>query len=145
MPRDRFLAQAIELAGGPAAVAAAFGISSQAVSQWLRCPAPRTLELARLCEGRITRQQLRPDLYPDEPARAHALSLDSYLRAHRVDAAEFAATLSAQGCRVSRSTISRLRRGGQLPSPELAQAIEEITGGAVTAASLLAPAPERAA
>lgn len=68
--RDPILLEAIRLAGGPAAVGAALDITREAVQQWKRCPAERVIQLERLIEGQITRQELRPDLYPPENAAA---------------------------------------------------------------------------
>lgn len=56
------LRRAIEKAGGPTAVGRLFGISSQAVSQWERCPPPRVLALAHA--SGVPPHELRPDLYP---------------------------------------------------------------------------------
>lgn len=61
---------AVDAAGGPAKVAAAFGITSQAVSQWVQCPDRRAIALERLCESKVTRHDLRPDLYPQDEAAA---------------------------------------------------------------------------
>ena len=66
MARDPILLEAIKLGGGPGAVGAVLGISREAVQQWRRCPAERVIQLERVIGGRITRQQLRPDLYPAE-------------------------------------------------------------------------------
>ena len=64
MARDPKLLDAIRFAGGAARVGVALGISREAVQQWRRCPAERVLQLEKLIEGQITRQELRPDLYP---------------------------------------------------------------------------------
>jgi DNA-binding transcriptional regulator YdaS (Cro superfamily) len=63
------VAQAVALGGGPSIVAAALGISQQAVSLWIKngkCPAERVIALERICASQVTRYQLRPDLYPLE-------------------------------------------------------------------------------
>lgn len=76
--RDEALARVVELVGGPAAVARLLRISSQAVSQWRRAPAERVLELERATVDpdtqlpRVTRHELRPDLYPAEESRLAA-------------------------------------------------------------------------
>ena len=62
--RDKALLRAIEAAGGAGALARALGISQPAVSQMNRCPAERTLAVEAACGGRVTRHELRPDLYP---------------------------------------------------------------------------------
>jgi hypothetical protein len=61
------LPDAIARAGGTAMVGRAFGITSQAVSQWSRCPADRARKLAELAG--VHPYQIRPDLY-DPPATA---------------------------------------------------------------------------
>ena len=41
------------------------GVSQAAVSQWLRkVPAERVLAIERATDGKVTRHELRPDLYP---------------------------------------------------------------------------------
>jgi len=50
------------------ALAAALGVSYQAVHKWRRVPAHRVLEIERL-RG-ISRTTLRPDLYPPEERAA---------------------------------------------------------------------------
>lgn len=67
---EEALKNAIATAGGPAALGRALGISSQAVSQWERAPAERVLEIERAVQGRVTRHELRPDLYPSEETAA---------------------------------------------------------------------------
>lgn len=57
--------------GGNGRLADALGISPAAVSQWRKCPATRVIAVERATEGRVTRHDLRPDLYPeDEPSVA---------------------------------------------------------------------------
>ena len=56
--------RAIKLAGGNNALARKLGIKPQAVSQWKRVPVERVLEIEGLTE--MTREQLRPDIYPVE-------------------------------------------------------------------------------
>lgn len=57
--------RAVELLGGVRATAAAMGVSPAAVVKWkrTRVPAERVLELERAVESRVTRYQLRPDVY----------------------------------------------------------------------------------
>lgn len=50
--------------GGQAAVAAACGVTSQAVGQWRRVPPERVLDVARASGWQVTPHHLRPDLYP---------------------------------------------------------------------------------
>src|SRR5258706_10221448 len=62
--RDNALEKAILQAGGVAALARAINVTPQAISQWDRVPAERTLAVERATEGKISRHELRPDLYP---------------------------------------------------------------------------------
>jgi len=62
--KDTALLHAIDVAGGPGVVAEKFGISKQAVSLWKRCPVRRAIDLEQLTNGVVTRQRLRPDIYP---------------------------------------------------------------------------------
>ena len=66
------LQKAIEAAGGVCALARKLKITSQAISQWERVPAERALAVERAVNGAVTRYELRPDLYPREPAREAA-------------------------------------------------------------------------
>lgn len=65
--------RAADLLGGQSALARQLSldpteaITPQAVSLWCRTgrvPAERVLDIERLTEGRVTRHELRPDLYP---------------------------------------------------------------------------------
>lgn len=60
----------IAQAGGPRLVGRMFDppISSQAVSQWAQVPAARCLVIEAKTQGRVTRHELRPDLYGPAPA-----------------------------------------------------------------------------
>ncbi|TAL01394.1 MAG: pyruvate, phosphate dikinase, partial [Rhodospirillaceae bacterium] len=64
--RDEALDRAISEAGGVAALARAINVTSQAISQWERVPAERALAVEAATSGKVTRQQLRPDLYPKD-------------------------------------------------------------------------------
>lgn len=64
------LKRAIEAVGGPGALAAAVGISAQAVSQWDEVPPLRVLAVERV--SGVSRHELRPDLYPMEPTPPEA-------------------------------------------------------------------------
>lgn len=79
--RDEALERAIEAAGGVAALARFINdnspeeqhLTSQAISQWATCPPSRVLIVERASADqagapRVTRQQLRPDMYPSEQA-----------------------------------------------------------------------------
>lgn len=65
------LAKAIEIAGGQSALAVAIGTKQQNVWWWLNrkraVPAEFVLPIERATSGRVSRHELRPDLYPSEP------------------------------------------------------------------------------
>ena len=62
--RDDALERAITQVGGVAALARAINVTPQAVSQWDRVPAGRALAVEKATDGKISRHDLRPDLYP---------------------------------------------------------------------------------
>jgi DNA-binding transcriptional regulator YdaS (Cro superfamily) len=70
---DTAIAQAGRIIGGPTKMAQRLGVltgrplTSQAVSNWFRTgrvSAAWAIPIETLTEGKITRNQLRPDLYP---------------------------------------------------------------------------------
>lgn len=79
--RDEALERAIEAAGGVTALARFINehspedqhLTTQAISQWATCPPPRVLLVERATSDqagapRVTRHELRPDIYPSEQA-----------------------------------------------------------------------------
>lgn len=58
--------KACDEAGGVNALAAALGIKRQAFYQWPRVPPERVLPIEHATNGKVTRHQMRPDLYPLE-------------------------------------------------------------------------------
>jgi transcriptional repressor of cell division inhibition gene dicB len=71
--------RAFELLGGPSAVARLFPdengkpLTPWAVSKWRRrVPAERVLRIEELTEGKVSRYELRPDIYGESPKRAAA-------------------------------------------------------------------------
>ena len=63
--------KAVSIIGSQSAVARLFGIKPQAVQLWCssgRVPAERVIEIEKATNGEVTRQELRPDLYPEETA-----------------------------------------------------------------------------
>jgi DNA-binding transcriptional regulator YdaS (Cro superfamily) len=64
--RDAALEHAIQAAGGAAELARALGITVQSISEWKRCPPRRAIEVERATKGIVSRNRLRPDLYPIE-------------------------------------------------------------------------------
>lgn len=64
------LQRAIEAAGGLTRLAERIGVSPQVVSNWRSrgIPADRVLAVERASDGKVSRSELRPDLYPLESA-----------------------------------------------------------------------------
>ncbi|MGH8523807.1 MAG: transcriptional regulator, partial [Gammaproteobacteria bacterium] len=65
------LRMAIELLGSQAALARCVGIRPQAVQQWAikgRVPAARCLSVEQATRGRVSRYDLRPDVFGPEPS-----------------------------------------------------------------------------
>jgi TorA maturation chaperone TorD len=90
--RDQALERAIEAAGGVRALARAVGVSQPAISTWKRVPADRVLSVESLTG--VSRSELRPDLYPQEPiiVEAAAVAIDE-LDAARADEFELIGAL----------------------------------------------------
>lgn len=63
---QKALKRAIKICGGPSATGRMLGITKQAVDDWAICPPSRAIPLEVATQGQVTRQQLRPDLYPPE-------------------------------------------------------------------------------
>lgn len=61
------LQRALGLIGGPTKAARAAGCTPQAVDQWQVCPPGRVLSIETATEGKVTRYQLRPDIYGEAP------------------------------------------------------------------------------
>lgn len=72
--------KAVIAVGGQGALARAIGVTTQAVHQWVKkgcVPAQRVLAVEAAVGGKVTRHELRPDLYPPEPLlHEHQESLD---------------------------------------------------------------------
>lgn len=64
---DPVVLKAIEKAGGTAALALWLGIQAPSIYSWRRIPAERVLAV-EAATG-ISRHELRPDIYPEEPQR----------------------------------------------------------------------------
>ncbi|HMM73696.1 MAG TPA: Cro/CI family transcriptional regulator [Rhodocyclaceae bacterium] len=69
-PREA-LQTAIRIAGGKSAAAEALGISRQAIWKWDVAPIERVADLERLAKGKITRFELRPDIFGTQPGASH--------------------------------------------------------------------------
>ena len=57
------LQKAIELSGGYSALARKLGISKQAVWQWQKVPDDRVADVEKATGRRVSRAELRPDLF----------------------------------------------------------------------------------
>lgn len=66
--RDTALEKAITAAGGTASLARTINVTPQAISQWERVPAERVIAVEEATGGKVTRSDLRPDLYPGDGA-----------------------------------------------------------------------------
>lgn len=60
-------AKAIAIVGSQAELARLLKIKRQSIRAQKMCPWNRVLELEKLTGGKVTRYQLRPDIYPREP------------------------------------------------------------------------------
>lgn len=61
--------RAVLYAGGQSNLAREIGLKPQAVQRWCKSgkvPAERVLDVERVVAARVTRYELRPDLYPQE-------------------------------------------------------------------------------
>lgn len=73
MDKATALERAITFAGSQAALAKSLGVKPQYVWNWLnrdgKVPAEQVIPIEVATEGKVTRHELRPDLYPeDQPA-----------------------------------------------------------------------------
>jgi DNA-binding transcriptional regulator YdaS (Cro superfamily) len=59
------LAYAINALGGTGATGRALGVTAQAISQWDICPPLQCRRLEKACLRKVTRYQLRPDVFGD--------------------------------------------------------------------------------
>jgi DNA-binding transcriptional regulator YdaS (Cro superfamily) len=60
--------KAVDASGGTSKLAAKLGVSQPVVSNWKKrgVPANRVLAVEAATDGKVTRHELRPDLYPQE-------------------------------------------------------------------------------
>ena len=65
--RDPVLGRAISFLGGLRATGKALGVSFQAVGQWNRVPARWAIPLEAATGGKITRYEIRPDIFGPPP------------------------------------------------------------------------------
>ena len=64
--------RAIQIVGTLTAFARQVGVSPQVVTHWRKrgIPAERVIEIERVTAGKVSRHELRPDLYPIAKERA---------------------------------------------------------------------------
>ncbi len=60
--------RAADLVGGVPALADMLGVKRQTFYQWQRVPAERVLQIETATQGKLTRHEMRPDLYPQGEA-----------------------------------------------------------------------------
>lgn len=60
---DDVIKKVVDVVGTKIAIARHLGITKGAVSQWTTIPAEHVLAIEKLTGGRVTRYELRPDLY----------------------------------------------------------------------------------
>jgi len=62
------VAKAAEIVGSLTKLAEKLGVSRPALYQWRKVPAERVIALETASGGKVTRHEIRPDLYPLETA-----------------------------------------------------------------------------
>lgn len=67
-PNATPLERAILTVGSATALGRILGITCHAIAQWKRVPAVHVLKIERATDGKVSRHELRPDLYPLEAA-----------------------------------------------------------------------------
>lgn len=70
--KDAALQHAIAVAGGPAKLAKALGITIQAVSDWKKCPPRRAIAVERATGGVVTRERLCPMVFSERDPKRQA-------------------------------------------------------------------------
>lgn len=64
------LKEAIAIMGGQVKFAKKLGLAQQTISAWVttfkRAPAKHAISIEKMTKGKVTRHQLRPDIYPFE-------------------------------------------------------------------------------
>lgn len=67
--QESAIARAVSVAGGQSAMARELGLRPQAVQRWVATgtvPAVRVLDVERIAGGKVSRHELRPDIYPTD-------------------------------------------------------------------------------
>jgi DNA-binding transcriptional regulator YdaS (Cro superfamily) len=60
------ISNAVEIVGGKSALATLCGVTPQAVFKWVdknKAPADRCIQIEKLTKGKVTRYDLRPDVF----------------------------------------------------------------------------------
>ena len=65
------LVKAVDIIGSMSETARKVGCSPQAVDQWQICPPGRVLAVEAATGGKVTRYELRPDIYGEAPELVH--------------------------------------------------------------------------
>lgn len=66
LPVDRIIERVFKAAGSKSALASHLGLNRQALDYWRRIPAHHVIPIERFINKKVTRYQMRPDLYPDD-------------------------------------------------------------------------------
>ena len=69
MTTESAIQKAVNHAGGQSALARRLGLKPQAVQRWCKVglvPAERVLDVERIVAAKVTRYELRPDIYPND-------------------------------------------------------------------------------
>lgn len=70
-PQMAALQRAVEHFGSRTALARALGVTLMAITQWFkrgRVPPERCIAIETACDGKVTRHELRPDVFGPPPA-----------------------------------------------------------------------------
>ena len=97
MNTDCPIQRAVFSVGGQSALARKLGVKPQAVQRWCATgtvPSNRVLDVERVTDGQVTRNELRPDLYPLDRAAASKGGGMNYYEHHIGDYIKATAHLS---------------------------------------------------
>jgi DNA-binding transcriptional regulator YdaS (Cro superfamily) len=70
MTPEEALQKAKEVCGSATELGRRIGVTVQAIGQWKVAPAKRALAIERATEGQVPKEQLCPDMYPQENSEA---------------------------------------------------------------------------
>ena len=63
---DRIIPRVFKLAGSKADLARHLGLHRQALDNWERIPSKHVIGVEEFLQKKITRHEMRPDIYPDK-------------------------------------------------------------------------------